>query len=187
MAVGILTGTARSTAAQDTPSRPARWEFLVSSGKLIPTGTQRDAIARGGVTAAQLAFVPGPVAFTATLGWARSRDVAIEGRPKLDAFMYDLGAEARAPELRSGAFSLQSFGGAGVGARSYHYRSLQIAATHNLAGYISAGGELGYRRVRLRLEGRNYFTGFKPLDGQGFSDTRNDVVIIAGLRLAPRR
>jgi hypothetical protein len=36
--------------------------------------------------------------------------------------------------------------------------------------------------VGLRLEVRNYVTGFKPLVGAGKSDTRNEVVMMLGLR-----
>lgn len=184
---GLLAGAARPAAARQDVTRPSRWEFLVSSGKLLPTGALREAIARGGVTSAQLSFVPGPVAVTATLGWSRSRDLATEGHPRLDAFFYDLGAEVRAPRVRLGRLAWRPFGGAGVGARSYDYRSLEADATHNLAGFLSAGGELGLGRVRLRLEVRDYLTGFKPLQGPGRSDTRNDLVLLAGLRLASRK
>lgn len=184
---GLLLGTGRPAAAQDLPARPARWELLVSSGRLLPTGAQRASIERGGVTAAQVSFVPGPVAVVATLGWARSRDVASEAHPRLDAFFYDLGAEVRTPRVRLAGTSLGLFGGAGVGARSYDYRRLEADATHNLAGFISAGGEVGRGRARLRLEVRDYLTGFRPLDGQGSTATRNDLVLMAGLRLAPRR
>jgi len=48
------------------------------------------------------------------------------------------------------------------------------------------GGELGVRRIRLRVEARDYVTGFRPLAGGGSSDTRNDVVVMAGLRLTRR-
>jgi hypothetical protein len=74
------------------------------------------------------------------------------------------------------------FAGVGAGARSYNYRNLDVDATHNVAGYGTVGGELGMGRVGLRLEVRDYVTGFKPLVGGGTADTRNDVVILVGLR-----
>lgn len=55
-----------------------------------------------------------------------------------------------------------------------------------MAAYGSAGGEFGISRVRLRLEARNYVTGFKPLNGEGAADTRNDVAVMAGLRFSTR-
>jgi hypothetical protein len=48
------------------------------------------------------------------------------------------------------------------------------------------GGELGVGRVGLRVEVRNYVTGFKPLVGVGKIDTRNDVVLMASVRFNRR-
>jgi hypothetical protein len=187
MVLGLLGGVSLRAEAQSRAAAPARWEFLITSGKLLPTGEQREAIARGGVTAAQLSFVPGPVAVTATFGWARSRDVTSAERHRLDAFLYDIGAELRGPSVHMGRLSLMPFSGAGVGGRSYNYRRLAMDATHNRAGYLGAGAEIGVQRVRLRLEVRDYLTGFKPLQGAGASSTRNDVVLMVGLRLASRQ
>ena len=165
-----------------------KWEFLASTGAVVPTAAQRDAIKRGNLAAAQLSYVVRPtLAITATLGWARSRDIASVGDPKLDVFTYDLGAEVRAPQWIAGhAVTFSPFAGVGAGARSYNYRSLDVDATHNVAGYLSAGGEFGIRRVRLRLEVRDYVTGFKPLVGDGTAAARNDIVVMTGLRFARR-
>jgi hypothetical protein len=78
------------------------------------------------------------------------------------------------------------FAGTGAGGRSYNYRKLHIEATHNIGAYASVGGELGVRRARLRLEVRDYASGFKPLTGEGSTRTGNDVVVMAGLRLVSR-
>jgi hypothetical protein len=173
------------TEPQSTPEQNPAWELLLSNGSVHPTGAQRDQVARGNLTAAQISYVPrAALAITATLGWARSRDIATADDPKLDIFMYDLGAELRAPRWSAGAVSLRPFAGLGAGARSYNYRSLHVDATHNLAGYGSVGAELGVKRVRLRLEARDYVAGFKPLDGQGAASTRNDVALLVGLRIA---
>lgn len=75
---------------------------------------------------------------------------------------------------------------ASAGSRSYDYRSLNADATHNLAGYGAVGGELRRGRSHVRLEVRDYLTGFKPLAGNGASGTRNDVVALVGLRLGRR-
>jgi hypothetical protein len=149
---------------------------------------QRDAIKRGSLTAAQLTYVLRPAfAITSTVGWARSRDVAIAGTPKLDVFTYDVGAEVRAPRSITGdAITLIPFAGAGAGGRSYNYRNLDVDATHNVAAYSSVGGEVGVRRVRVRLEARDYVTGFKPLGGVGAARTGNDVVVMAGVRIVSR-
>jgi hypothetical protein len=184
----LFTASAPAVHAQDAPAHRPGWEFLVHSGTVIPTGAQRESVKRGKLTAAQLTYVAHPaVAVTATVGWARSRDIASAGDPKLDVFTYDVGAEFRAPRHSlGGRFSIRPFAGIGAGARSYDYRSLDMDATHNAAAYGSAGAELGSRRVRLRVEAREYVTGFKPLSGAGRADTRNDVAIMAGLRFAAR-
>jgi hypothetical protein len=57
-----------------------------------------------------------------------------------------------------------------------------VDATNNLAGYGTVGGELGVGRVGVRLEVRDYVTGFKPLAGIGTSATRNDVMMMLGFR-----
>jgi hypothetical protein len=180
--------TAQAADSGATPARSRRWELLAPTGTVVPTGAQRDAIKRGNLSAVQLSYVPRPaLAVTATIGWARSRDVASAGDPKVDVFNYDLGAEVRAPRFNDGqAVTFMPFAGVGAGARSYNYRSLDVDATHNPAGYGAVGGELGVRRIRLRVEARDYVTGFKPLTGGGAAVARNDVVVMAGLRFTRR-
>jgi hypothetical protein len=138
--LGGMTDLAAQTA--DTIPAPVtkpRWELLIPTGTVVPTGAQRDAIKRGNLSAVQLSYVPrSALAVTAMVGWARSRDIAAANHPKLDVFTYDVGAEVRAPRwggTRSTTF--MPFAGAGVGARSYDYRSLDVDATHNAAGYAS--------------------------------------------------
>jgi len=191
MGCGLLTASNLSAQVTESPSKPetkSRWEFLVPSGTLVPTGAQHDAIKRGNLTALQLTYVARPTfAITSTVGWARSRDIMIADNPKLDVFTYDVGAEVRAPRWITGkAVTFTPFAGAGAGGRSYNYRKLDVDATHNVAAYGSAGGELGVGRVRLRLEARDYVTGFKPLSGVGAARTGNDVLMMAGLRFVAR-
>jgi len=184
-ALGALFLSAWPAKAQDaTPGQGATWEIWTYSGKLLPTGAQRDAIQRGNMMAAQLTRVVHPMlAFTATVGWAGTRDITSAGDPKLDVFTYDTGAEVRLPRwISTGVVSFTPIAGLGVGARSYNYRKLDVDATHNLAAYGSAGGEIAVPRVRIRLEARDYITGFKPLGGMGEADSRNDVVVLLGVR-----
>jgi hypothetical protein len=180
-----LVASSALVAQVEAPANPGRWSLLIPSGTIVPTGAQRHAIKRGNVTALQLAYTLRPaLAVTSTFGWARSRDVATDGAPKLDVFTYDVGLEARAPRWLDGnGMAFTPFAGAGIGGRSYNYRKLDIDATHNAGGYLSAGGELRIRRVGVRLEARDYVTGFKPLDGAGSGRTGNDVVVMGGLRL----
>ena len=191
--LGSLLVTAPSLSAQDAEAQRAGakqtgWELLVTSGAVIPTGAQREAIKQGKLTAAQVSYVIRPsLAVTTTVGWARTRDIATVGDPRLNVFTYDVGAEVRAPRWIAGkSVSLSSFAGAGVGGRSYDYRGLHADATHNAGVYGSVGGELGVRRVRLRVEARDYLTGFAPLNGEGPTRTGNDVVVMAGLRFVRR-
>jgi hypothetical protein len=180
----MLLGGSRVSTAQTRADLTSRWEFRATSGGLIPTGVQRNAVKDAQLSAVQLSWLARPsLALTATLGWARSRDLLTTDDPKLDVFSYDLGAEVRASEWFAGdAVTFTPFVGGGAGGRSYNYRSIEADATHNLAGYGTAGGELGIRRVGVRIELRDYLTGFKPLVGRGVSETRNDIVIMVGLR-----
>lgn len=187
-AAGLL-ATALSTGASSaqTPaaSQPATWELRITSGALVPTGSQRSSLQHAQATAAQLSWVLRPsLAITGSFAWARSRDVGTNGSPKLDVFTSDLGVEARGNQwFADRAVTFSPFVGVGAGARSYNYRKLDVAATHNLAGYGAVGGEIGVRRVGVRLEMRDYATGFRPLVGAGRSDLRNDVVVMVGLRI----
>jgi hypothetical protein len=179
---------AQASVTKDNADTTSRWTLIVPSGTIVPTGSQRHAIKRGNVTAIQLAYRPqATFAVTSTFGWARSRDVATAGDPKLDVFTYDVGAEARAPQWLEGhGMAVTPFAGAGAGGRSYNYRTLDVDATHNLGAYVSAGSEIRIRRVGLRLEARDYLTQFKALDGSRDRRTGNDVVVMAGLRLFSR-
>ena len=182
-----LTGASVATAQATAPAAPS-FEIRVPGGQFIGTGAQRDQLKDAQTTAAQLSWLLRPhLALTGTFSWARSRDIAVADAPKLDVFTTDIGLEARTTELRSSErVALRGFAGFGGGARSYNYRKLDAAATHNLAGYAAIGGEARMGRVGLRLEARDYATGFKPLVGAGKSSTRNDVVIMAAITLNRR-
>lgn len=183
LTLGSLISSTHAAVAQTSAPQPRAWELRVTSGALVPTGAQRSVLKDAQMTAAQMSWVVTPsVAFTGTFAWARSRDVGAVGAPKLDVFTSDVGVEARPVHWFAGrAMTLSPFVGVGAGARSYNYRKLDVDATHNVAAYGAVGGELGIGRVGLRLEARNYATGFRPLVGAGRSDMRNDVVAMAAL------
>ena len=185
VALLVLAGTAQ---AQQVSSTASRWELRLPSGGLIATGSQRDLLKDANLTGLQVSRSIGSrFAATGTFAWARSRDLTISGKPKLDVFTSDLGVEAHSGEFFAQApVTLRTFAGVGAGARSYNYRKLDVDATNNLAGYAAAGGELGMGRVALRIEARDYATGFKPLIGGGKSEARNDVVIMAAFRFNRR-
>jgi len=180
--------SAQVAGASDTSKKASHWELLIPSGTMVPTGAQRSAIKRGNLTALQLAYVALPgLAVTSTIGWVRSRDIATAGDPKLDVFTYDVGAELRGRRwLADKPITFRPFVGAGAGGRSYDYRKLDVQATHNVAVYGSVGTDVGISRAHVRLEARDYATGFKPLSGEGTARTGNDVVLMVGLRFGAR-
>ena len=62
MSCTLLTATALSaqeTAGPSAPTTKSRWEFLVNSGTLVPTGVEHDVIKRADLSAAQLALFDG--------------------------------------------------------------------------------------------------------------------------------
>lgn len=191
LAVGALLAAPRPSAAQaapDTTPPRHRWELLGSSGTLVPTGALADAITRAPISTAQVSYlVRERLAVTTVLGWARARDVVSGDAPRVSIFTYDVGAEARTPSWSAGGSrKVMFFAGAGAGGRSYDHRDQAVDATHALAAYAAVGADLGVGRAHLRLEARDYVTGFRPLAGGGAVDARNDVVVLAGLRLARR-
>ena len=184
VAAATIGATGILSAQSAVSGQGAHWEINVPSGTVLPTGTLKDEIKRGNLSAIQLTYVVNPViGFTATGGWARSRDMASAETPKLDVFTYDVGAEFRAARVFDGkAVSFAPFTGVGAGGRSYTYRSGDRDATHTAGGYMAVGGDVGISRLHLRLEARDYVTRFKPLDGRGAVGTRNDVMLMLGLR-----
>jgi hypothetical protein len=185
----LMVSLAASAAAAQTPDSAAgRLELRITSGGLHPTGRQRAALDDAKLTAAQLSWLVRPsLAVTGTVGWARSRDLASVDTPKLDVFTSDLGLEARPVRwFATSAVTVSPFVGVGAGMRSYDSRAHGIGATNNVAAYAAAGGTLGIRRVALRLEVRDYASGYKPLAGIGRTTARNDVVIMAALGFTRR-
>lgn len=188
VAIALLLTAASAAPAQQVATTTRAWELRIPSGGLIATGAQRDHLKNGQMTGIQLSRTVRPsLAITGTFGWARSQDIAAANTPKLDVFTSDIGLEACSHQwVASAPVSFNSFAGFGGGVRSYNYRKLDVDATNNLAGYVAAGGELGVGRVALRIEARDYVTGFKPLTGAGKSETRNDVVVMAAFRFNRR-
>jgi hypothetical protein len=184
---GLLVATA-SAGAQDqvltTRGSSGAFELRPYVGAYVPTGDQRDLLEDAVLVGAQASYRARPwLAVTGTFGWAPSKDRITAGDQTLDLFQYDVGAEARAPSwFRRSAWDFTPFVGLGVGGRTYSYRDLdQIDSQTNIAGYGALGGELGFGRLGLRLEARDYVSRFEPLVGNGDAETRNDVTLAAGL------
>jgi hypothetical protein len=182
----LLVAVATAASGQQVATRT--WNLRLPTGGLIATGRQRDHVADAKLMAIQVSRSLGSaLALTGTFGWARSNDVATIDTPKLDVFTSDVGVETCFDEwFNTGTVALGTFAGIGGGVRSYNYRHLDVDATNNLAGYVAAGGEIGIGRIALRLEARDYATGFRPLVGAGKFEARNDVVIMGALRFNRR-
>ena len=182
----LVAFTGPLTAQTSTPAQKGPFEIRFTSGELVATGNQRNFIKDGQLSGVQMSWSLNPMlAVTGAFAWARSRDLTSIDKQKLDVFTTDIGVEARPARWFTGHMvTFSPIVGLGAGVRSYNYRSLDVDAKHNLAGYGSVGGEFGIlNRVGVRLEARDYASGYKPLIGTGKSVTRNDVVIMAALRI----
>jgi hypothetical protein len=190
LALGGLLVTTASARAQDhvlvTPGTRASSSFELRpyAGAYIPTGDQRDLLKDAVLVGAQASWrATRHLAVTGTFGWAPSKDRVTAGDQTLDLYQYDVGAEARAQSwYNRGSWAFTPFVGLGVGGRTYNYRDLDdVDAKTNVAGYGALGGEVGFGRLGLRLEARDYISRFEPLTGDGDAKTRNDVTLAAGL------
>jgi hypothetical protein len=183
-ALSSALGAANASAQNMTTHNSSGFEIRPYAGAFIPTGQQRDFLKDAVIVGGQASYRIVPqLALTGTLGWSPSKDRITPGDQTLDVWQYDLGAELRAPSwLASGAWDFTPFAGLGAGGRTYNYRDLDVNSKTNFAGFGTLGGELGFGRIGLRVEGRDYVSQFKPFTG-GDSKTRNDVTVAAGLTL----
>jgi len=167
--------------AQDVRSSNG-FELRPYVGAYIPTGDQRDILKDAVLVGGQASYRLLPqLAITGTVGWAPSKDRVTPGDETVDLWQYDLGAELRAPAWQTwGTLDFTPFIGLGGGGRTYNYRDLDVDAKTNIAGYGVLGGEVGFGRLGVRLEARDYVSRFKPFDG-GDSKTRNDVTVATGV------
>lgn len=181
-----FTTAALARAQSSTPKTPG-FELVVPSGTVVPTGTHRDTIKRGNLTAMQVSYGLRPdLVLTGMFGWARTRPIGLGSDARLDMLSYDIGAEYRLPRRSTDTrVNFKPFAGLGAGARTYNYRHIDVATTHDMAAYVSAGAEVGLGRVRLRLEARDYVSG-SGLAHSSDRNPKNDIAVLAGLRLAFR-
>lgn len=189
LATGTLAAQTSATTPPPSPDSSNHWELLFSTGKFIPTGAERRTLRDAPLSTVQLSYVfASRVALTTMFGWARSHDLGTEGTPRISVFTYDVGIEARTPRWNaSESVSLASFAGIGGGRRSLDYRGRDVDATHAPAGYAAVGADLAVARVGVRLEARDYVASMTPLAGAGRRQMRNDLSILAGLRLLRKR
>jgi hypothetical protein len=81
------------------------------------------------------------------------------------------------------AWKLSPFIGAGVGARTYHFKSSAMTGQTDLDGYGALGGQFMASRVGARIEVRDYASRFKGLEGEEKTATRNDVMVQGAVTL----
>jgi hypothetical protein len=186
-AAGVLVASVQVAVAQAPAATSGSWEFRISGGSFVPTGSQRNVVKEGQVTAAQLSWLVRPsIAVSGTFSWARSRDLTMVDTPKLDVLTSDLGVEARPIRWFANApVSMSPFVGLGAGVRTYNPRTAGDGTTNAAVGYASAGGEFGIGRVGLRLEVRDYVSNARF--ARTTSGMRNDVVVSAALRFNRQR
>jgi hypothetical protein len=177
----VTLSVANPVAAQS--SSAGNFEIRPYVGAYIPTGDQREVFTDAILVGAQGSYrFTRALAVTATVGWSPTEDA---GRETVDLLQYDIGAELRAASwLQGESWDFSPFVGLGVGGRTYDYRDLDdVDAKTNVAAYGALGGEFGFGRLGLRIEGRDYVSRFEPLTGNGETKTRNDVAVAAGLTI----
>ena len=165
------------------PKTSAAFEIRPYVGAYLPTGDQRDLLKDAVLVGGQASYRVIPqLSVTGSFAWSPSKDRITAGDQTLDIYQYDVGAELRAPSwVDRGSWDFTPFVGLGLGGRTYSYRDLDVDSKSNFDGYGAIGGELGFGRIGLRVEGRDYVSGFKPLTSVGDSQTRNDITVAAGL------
>lgn len=175
-----LTAAVNSLAAQYVPAM----EIRPMAGAYILTGDQRDFLDDSFMAGAQASWLATQrLAVTGSFGWMRPDESASTSLNRVNIMQYDAGLEGRLPSSVGEAWSFTPFVGLGAGARTYDYSDISADSKTFFSGYAGLGGELAYRSVGLRLEGRNYISRFEPLLTTGERTTRNDVTLSAALNL----
>ena len=169
----LVAGIATSAAAAFIP------ELRPFAGAFIPTGTQRDDLAdalfvggQGGVEVTPNFHLIGTVGYGAR---RTTKDVSL--------WQYDAGVETFRPWDLSDRWQLKPFLGAGLGGRTYVDGARGDHSETVFSAYAALGTELQMERLAFRIEGRDYLTRFKGLDGNMPAENRNDVTVMSGLSI----
>jgi hypothetical protein len=174
-----LVVSAPRAVAQAWPSVPEVRPFF---GAYVPAGKQHQLLDGGIALGAELAleFARGAHA-VAGFTWVPTEQRGLDTGGRVEMAQFDLGAEWLSPGRRQVQRRLNPLVGAGVGIRAYRSRDTDAPSQANLGAYGALGGELGLGRVALRLEGRDYLTAFRGLDGRAATSLRTDAAIALGL------
>jgi hypothetical protein len=159
---------------------PAIPEFRPFVGTYVPIGKQRHLLDRAMAVGAQAALEFGRgIHGVAGFSWVPTQRRTPNDPYRVEMAQFDLGAEwltAGAPGWR-----VSPLLGAGVGLRAYRNRDKTAPSQANVGGYGALGFELAAGRVAFRLEGRNYLTAFRGLEGGEGTSARSDATVIFAL------
>jgi hypothetical protein len=167
-----------------TPSAGAQldayWEFRPMVGVAVPTGALRGTVGTTAFVGAQSSIhLTTALDLVASFGWQSSDTKYTVAERHANVAVYNAGLERL---FRRGS-AFVPFAGAGVGGRSYDFRSSSLESGACYAGYANAGAVLERGRTTARLEAREnlfcYRRPFAPFDRVA----RNDVSLGAGIGL----
>ena len=166
-------------AQREQPWKPELRPFV---GTSIPTGQLRDFIGSETVFGLSAAGELRPwLHVLGTFGYAPAKTRYVVANQDLSVFQYDIGAEVNSSQPFWFGTQMHPFWGAGLGGRTYAYKSNTLADRSCVSGYGSTGIEFQAGRTAARIEARdNVFCYRSPLAGVK-SATRNDVNFSFGL------
>jgi hypothetical protein len=172
--------------ASASAQKPLGIELRPFVGAYLPTGEHANVLKPGTVVGFQAMVKASEyLSAVATAAWSLTEDKTASLDGAVEVLPYDLGAEAGMNRALANGMVLRPFVGLGIGGRSYGYRDREPHPQHSLSGYGAAGGQLQLGRLGLRIEARDYISGFKGLSGElAQRKTRNDVTIATGLAVA---
>jgi hypothetical protein len=181
IAVTILVALAVSPALAQEARPERRIHVAPTNGVYLPTGNQRDVLDHSLQMGLTLGYdVNRYLAVLGSFSWSPTK-VKRVSRGDLDLFQYDLGLQGQYPLSIGRGVVLMPFVGAGLGARTYSFRDLNIGSETDCAGYVAAGGALQYRFIELTISARDYVSRYEGLHLSHVSTTRNDVGLSAAL------
>jgi hypothetical protein len=152
-------------------------------GAFVPTGKLRDVLDDSVLTGVSVSVDATEfISFVGSFAWAPT-EVKDLSNATLDLFQYDVGIQGQYPLRLSGEWFARPFLGAGVGARTYHYRDLDIGKETDFVGYFSAGGTFAYRKLEMSLTARDYISHYEGLGlrADDLNQTRNDLALFASI------
>lgn len=182
----VIVMTALLIAVTATPLEAQRWPSVLEvrpfAGAYVPTGSQRQLLDGAVAVGAQVAldFAHGAHA-VAGFTWVPTAQRGIETGGRIEMAQFDVGAEWLSPGRRRLHDRFNPLLGGGLGLRAYRSRDADTPSQANLAAYGALGAEVALGRVALRLEGRDYVTAFRGLDGRAATSLRNDAAVVLGL------